>query len=92
MGCRAAGEYAGMKSSSSNGNGGALSYLMRQTLLDALAAGPPYQVQAHHFHALSQTEILMELGRRGLITSDPIPVLTEAGVVEAKWFANQKAE
>jgi len=65
---------------------------MRQTLLDALAAGPPYQVQAHHFHAVSQTEILMELQRRGLITPDPIPVLTEAGVAEAKWFANQKTD
>ena len=81
-----------MNSSSSKGNGGVLSYLMRQTLLDALTAGPPYQVQAHHFHALSQTEILMELGRRGLVTPDPIPVLTEAGIAEAKWFANQKTK
>ena len=81
-----------MKNSSSKGNGGVVSYLMRQTLLDALAAGPPYQVQAHHFHAVSQTEILMELERRGIITSCPLPVLTEAGIAEANWFANQKTE
>lgn len=81
-----------MKSSSSKVNGGVLSYLMRQTLLDALAAGPPYQVQTHHFHAVSQMDILIELERRGLITSGPVPVLSEAGIVEAKWFANQKTD
>jgi hypothetical protein len=64
-----------------------LSYLMRETLLDALAAGPPYKVLTKHVHAVSQVELLMELERRGLITSDPFPVLTSAGIAEAKWFA-----
>jgi hypothetical protein len=63
-----------------------LSYLMRETLIDALAAGPPYQVLSKHIHAVSQMQILNELVRRGLITSDPTPVLTEAGIAEAKWF------
>jgi hypothetical protein len=65
-----------------------VSYLMRQALLDALAAGPPYQVQEHHIDAMSKLQVLTELERRGLITSDPVlPVLTEAGIAEAKWFA-----
>ena len=65
-----------------------LSYLMRETLLDALAAGPPYKVLAKLVHnTIRQVELLKELERRGLITSDPFPVLTSAGIAEAKWFA-----
>ena len=64
-----------------------LTYLMRQTLLDALSAGPPYEVLIRHIHAGGQVELLMELERRGLITRDPFPVLTEKGIAEAKWFA-----
>jgi len=64
-----------------------LNYSMRQTLLDALAAGPPHKVFAKHVHnTISQIELLKELERRGLITSGPIPVLTIAGIAEAKWF------
>ena len=56
-----------------------VSYLMRQALLDALAAGPPYQVQEHHIDAMSKLQVLTELERRGLITSDPVlPVLRPA--------------
>jgi len=66
-----------------------LSYLMRQTLLDALATGPPHKVFAKHIHnTISQIELLKELERRGLITSGPIPVLTIAGIAEAKWFTS----
>jgi len=35
---------------------------------------------------VSQLQILTELERRGLITSGPSPVLTDAGIAEAKWF------
>jgi hypothetical protein len=61
---------------------------MRQTLVDALAAGPPYLVMAamHNVPAGAQMQILTELMHRGLITSGPSPVLTEAGIAEAKWF------
>lgn len=69
-----------------------LSYLMRQTLLDALAAGPPYEVLAKQLHAVSQLELLMELERRGLITRNPFPVLTNTGIAEAKWFAISQHE
>ena len=65
-----------------------LSYLMRQTLLDALTVGPPYKVFIKHVNAFRQFELLKELERRGLITSGPIPVLTVAGIAEAKWFAS----
>jgi hypothetical protein len=69
-----------------------LSYLMRQTLMEALAAGPPYQVHADHVHAASETQLLTEMEGRGLITSGPVPVLTEEGVAEAKWFARYQKE
>jgi hypothetical protein len=37
---------------------------------------------------MSKLQVLTELERRGLITSDPVlPVSTEAGIAEAKWFA-----
>lgn len=62
-----------------------LSYLMRQTLLDALAGGPPYRVRTRAVYG--QTQLLTELESRGLITSDPFPVLTDDGIAEAKWFA-----
>lgn len=63
-----------------------LSYLMRQTLLDALAdGGPPYRLRTRAVYG--QTPLLTELESRGLITSGPLPVLTEAGIAEAKWFA-----
>jgi hypothetical protein len=64
-----------------------LTYLMRQTLLDALSAGPPYEVFIRHINARSRVDLLMELERRGLITRGPFPVLTENGIAEAKWFA-----
>jgi hypothetical protein len=63
-----------------------IGYLMRETLIDALLAGPPHQVLVRHAHTVSQLRILTELERRGLITSGPSPVLTEAGIAEAKWF------
>jgi len=66
-----------------------LSYLIRQSLLDALAAGPPYQIPVRSL-AVDQMECLKEMEQRGLITSDPVPVLTETGLAEARWFANQK--
>jgi hypothetical protein len=56
------------------------------------AAGPPYQVQEHHIHAMSTLQVLTELERRGLITSDALPVLTEAGIAEARWFANSDGQ
>jgi hypothetical protein len=62
-----------------------LSYLMRQTLLDALAGGPPYRVCTRA--VFGQTQLLTELESRDLITSGPFPVLTEHGIAEAKWFA-----
>jgi hypothetical protein len=65
-----------------------LNYSMRQTLLDALAAGPPHKVLAKLVHnTIRQVELLKELERRGLITPGPIPVLTIAGIAEAKWLA-----
>jgi hypothetical protein len=65
-----------------------LSYLMRQTLLDALADGPPYRVHTRAISALDQSQLLAELESRGLITPGPFPVLTDSGIAEAKWFAN----
>ena len=65
-----------------------LTYLMRQTILDALSAGPLYEVLTRRIHAGSRVELLMELERRGLITRDPFRVLTENGIAEAKWFAS----
>jgi hypothetical protein len=66
-----------------------LSYLMRQILLDALARGQPYDTYPmREGHAVSQTQLLTELQRRGLITSGPFPTLTEAGIAEATWFKN----
>jgi hypothetical protein len=66
-----------------------LSYLMRQILLDALARGQPYDVYPmREAHVASQTELLTELQRRGLITSGPSPTLSEAGIAEATWFKN----
>ena len=61
-----------------------LSYLMRETLIDALLAGPPHQVLVRHAHAKSHIQILTELEQRGLITEGP--VLTKSGIAEAKWF------
>ena len=69
-----------------------LSYFMRQTLLDALAAGPPYQILPRPVAALDEMECLRELEQRGLITSGPIPVLTDAGIAEAKWFADPDSQ
>jgi len=63
-----------------------IGYLMRETLIDAFLAGPPHQVLVRHAHTVSQLQILTELERRGLITSGPSPVLTDAGIAEAKWF------
>ncbi len=65
-----------------------LSYVLRQTLLDALARGQPYDVYPMREHAFSQTQLLTELERRGLITSGAFPKLTEAGIAEATWFKN----
>ena len=65
-----------------------VSYLMRQILIDALAIGPPYKVSLRPLHAMRQARILLELESRGLITPGPFPELTEAGVVEAEWFAS----
>jgi hypothetical protein len=65
-----------------------LSYLMRQTLMDALEDGPPYLVLRGGISALTQSHLLAELESRGLITSGPLPVLTNDGIAEAKWFAN----
>jgi len=62
------------------------SYLMRQTLVDTLAAGPPYHVATKSVDAATRIQLLTELMRRGLVTHDPLPVLTEAGIAEAKWF------
>jgi len=61
---------------------------MRETLVDALAGGPPYQVCTWRIRAVSQIQVLNELVRRGLITRDPKPVLTDSGIAEAKWFVN----
>jgi hypothetical protein len=69
-----------------------LSYLMRETLIDALLAGPPHQVLVRHAHAKSQMQILTELERRGLITLGPFPALTKAGIAEAKWFTRTDCE
>jgi hypothetical protein len=35
---------------------------------------------------------LTELERRGLITSGPFPVLTQAGIAEAQWFTRSGSE
>jgi hypothetical protein len=68
-----------------------LSYLVRQTLLDALAGGPPYHVSARHsVPAVTYMRLLTDLELRGLITSGPYPLLTEAGITEASWFANPR--
>lgn len=68
-----------------------LSYLMRQALLEALSAGPPYRVSSlHNLPYITQTHLLVELERRGLITSGPFPVLTEAGIAEANWFRSHE--
>jgi hypothetical protein len=64
-----------------------VSYLMRQILIDSLDDGPPYKVCMRPIHAMRHARILIELESRGLITSGPSPVLTEAGIAEAKWFA-----
>src|SRR5262245_55098710 len=65
-----------------------VSYLMRQILTDALGNGPPYKVRLRSIHAMRQARILLELESRGLITSGATPELTDAGIAEAKWFAN----
>jgi hypothetical protein len=65
-----------------------VSYIMRQILTDALGSGPPYKVCLRSTHAMRQARILLELQSRGLITSGPDPELTEAGIAEAKWFAD----
>lgn len=62
------------------------SYLMRQTLLATLAAGPPYHLVTKSVDAATRIQLLTELTRRGLVTHEPLPVLTEAGIAEAKWF------
>ena len=65
-----------------------IGYRLRNMLLDALAAGPPYRVSTRKvIPAVTYLRLLRELERRGLITSGPDPVLTEAGIAEAKWFA-----
>jgi len=64
-----------------------VSYLMLQMLVDSLGDGPPYKVAMRPMQAMRQARILLELERRGLITSGPYPELTESGVAEAKWFA-----
>jgi hypothetical protein len=65
-----------------------LGFRLRNMLLDALAAGPPYKVSIKQIiPAVTYLRLLRELERRGLITSGPDGVLTEAGIVEAKWFA-----
>ena len=69
-----------------------LSHLMRQTLLDALAAGPPYRILPRPVAALDEMECLRQLELRGLITSGPFPVLTVAGIAEAKWFADPDSQ
>jgi hypothetical protein len=69
-----------------------IGYLMRETLIDALLAGPPHQVLVRHAHATSRMQILTELERRGLITSGPFPVLTQAGIAEAQWFTRSGSE
>ena len=79
---------AGMKCSEDDK--GMLSYLMRQTLLDTLSKGPPYELVTNQIDPSTRIQILAELGRRGLIIHDPLPVLTETGIAEAKWFADQE--
>ena len=69
-----------------------LSYLIRETLLDALVAGPPYRVTAKPLATGGQFNALAELEQRGLITSGPDPVLTENGIAEAKWFADSTSD
>jgi hypothetical protein len=65
-----------------------LAYRLRNMLLEALASGPPYQVSTNQvIPAATYLKLLKELERRGLVTSGPNPVLTEAGIAEAKWFA-----
>ena len=68
-----------------------VSYLMLQMLVDSLGDGPPYKVPIRPMQAMRQARILLELENRGLITSGPTPELTEAGIAEAKWFANPAA-
>jgi hypothetical protein len=65
---------------------------MRETLLDALAGDRLIKFSHGVFIGVSQMQLLKELVRRGLVTSDSIPVLTESGIDEAKWFANQVNE
>ena len=58
-----------------------VSYRMRNILLGALAAGPPYKVSVGRvIPAATYLELLKELERRGLITKGPNAVLTEAGL------------
>jgi hypothetical protein len=69
-----------------------LGYLLRDTLLDALAAGPPYRLHARpNVPVVTYLKLLDDLERRGLITSGPHPALTEAGISEAKWFAGDQS-
>ena len=63
-----------------------LNSLIRQTLLDAIASGPPYHVPIRHVHGVTKTKLVTELERRRLITPYPFSVLTEAGIAEAKWL------
>ena len=66
-----------------------VSFRLRNILLDALAVGPPYKVSARQVSpVLTHLGLLKELEQRGLITSSPDAVLTEAGISEAKWFAD----
>jgi hypothetical protein len=62
------------------------SSLIRQTLLDAIASGPPYRVSIRHVHGVTKTKLVTEMERRRLITPSPFSVLTEAGIAEAKWL------
>ena len=64
-----------------------LGYRLRNMLVDAFAAGPPYKVSTRQvIPAFTYLKLLKQLERRGLITSGPDPKLTENGIAEAKWF------
>src|SRR5262249_22694640 len=61
--------------------------LVRKILLDAIASGPPYPVPSRYYLGLPKMmELLAELQRRRLVTALPCPMLTEAGIAEAKWL------
>lgn len=64
-----------------------VSLAMRKALLNAFDRGEPYPVcPLPSAIFVLQTDLLTALRERGLITEGIDPVLTPAGIEEAKWF------